>query len=74
MGGGFKPKVSSSLNHHVKPCELSFQYRIRDHCLLIKCSIVLFIIIVMFFLSSFVDDLYVTVGWCFLDITITFDY
>ena len=40
----------------------SFQYRIRDHCLLLKSTIVLFVVIVMFFLSSFVETLYITIG------------
>lgn len=42
--------------------ELARLYYIRDYVLLVKCMLVLSVVVICFFMQSFVDGLHVTLG------------
>ncbi|KAK3599511.1 hypothetical protein CHS0354_006640 [Potamilus streckersoni] len=43
--------------------ELEIQYKITDHVLLMKCGIVLVVVILVFFIHSFIPQMHVGLGW-----------
>ncbi|XP_030836468.1 P protein-like [Strongylocentrotus purpuratus] len=55
--------ANEDVNWREKLQDLEQRYRITDHVLLAKCSFVLLVTILLFFIHSVVDTIYLDLGW-----------
>ncbi|XP_076070305.1 P protein-like [Mytilus galloprovincialis] len=59
----YNMRNTKQTNFEQNVTELERKYYITDHWLLVKCTLVLFVVIIFFFLHSFINGVYISLGW-----------